>query len=268
MKTILKTVAAALAARRSPERRRASAEPVKVGFAAGSLSALLPRRTPPATGSAGKSSSSTPICAEAKLDCVHDADRLGRHHPGADDQEDRRRSSTRCRSPTSARRRSTSPTSITTRRPPSSAPRTRSSTPRRKASRARSSASRCRPCTPPTPRSTSPTRAEIKEYQTQDEANQDLAAGRIDATQADSIALDAFLKSDQGKACCDLKGMVAPDLEILGPGVGAGVRKDDTALKDKINAAIKAIRANGKYARDHQEVLRLRHLRRRSRRSN
>ena len=40
--------------------------------------------------------------------------------------------------------------------------------------------------------------AEIKEYQTQDEANQDLAAGRIDATQADSIALDAFLKSDAG----------------------------------------------------------------------
>ena len=90
--------------------------------------------------------------------------------------------------------------------------------------------------------------AEIKEYQTQDEANQDLAAGRIDGTQADSIALDAFLKSDEGKACCDLKGYVAPDLEVLGPGVGAGVRKGDTELKDKINAAIKAIRADGKYA--------------------
>lgn len=90
--------------------------------------------------------------------------------------------------------------------------------------------------------------AEIKEYQTQDEANQDLVAGRIDATQADGIALDAFLKSDDGKACCDLKGYVAPDLEVLGPGVGAGLRKDDTALKDKINAAIKAIRTNGKYA--------------------
>lgn len=89
--------------------------------------------------------------------------------------------------------------------------------------------------------------AEIKEYQTQDEANQDLAAGRIDATQADSIALDAFLKTEQGMACCDLKGNVAEDLEILGPGVGAGVRKDDTELKEKINAAIKAIRANGKY---------------------
>jgi len=90
--------------------------------------------------------------------------------------------------------------------------------------------------------------AEIKEYQTQDEANQDLAAGRIDATQADSIALDAFLKSDAGKACCDLKGMVAPDDEVLGPGVGAGVRQDDADLKGKINAGIKAIRDNGKYA--------------------
>ena len=37
-------------------------------------------------------------------------------------------------------------------------------------------------------------------------------------------------------------------IEVLGPGVGAGLRKEDTALKDKINAAIKAIRANGKYA--------------------
>jgi len=90
--------------------------------------------------------------------------------------------------------------------------------------------------------------AEIKEYQTQDEANQDLAAGRIDATQADSIALDAFLQSDQGKACCDSKGNVAEDLAILGPGVGAGVRQGDTATKDRINAAIKAIRDNGKYA--------------------
>src|SRR4051794_37186694 len=75
--------------------------------------------------------------------------------------------------------------------------------------------------------------AEIKEYQTQDEANQDLAAGRIDATQADAIALDAFLKSDTGKACCDLKGYVEADLEVLGPGVGAGLRKEDTALKEK-----------------------------------
>jgi polar amino acid transport system substrate-binding protein len=89
--------------------------------------------------------------------------------------------------------------------------------------------------------------AEIKEYQTQDEANQDLAAGRIDATQADGLALQTFIETDAGKACCEIKGKVADDLEILGPGVGVGLRKGDTELKDKINAAIKAIRANGKY---------------------
>jgi len=89
--------------------------------------------------------------------------------------------------------------------------------------------------------------ATVKEYQTQDEANNDLAAGRIDAVQADSIALGDFLKTDQGSACCEFKGNVEDDVDILGAGVGVGVRKGDTELKDKINAAIKAIRANGTY---------------------
>lgn len=88
--------------------------------------------------------------------------------------------------------------------------------------------------------------AEIKEYQTQDEANQDLAAGRVDAVQADAIALDAFLKSEAG-ACCEHKGNVEDDPAVLGLGVGIGVRKEDGALKEKLNAAIKAIRANGTY---------------------
>jgi polar amino acid transport system substrate-binding protein len=90
--------------------------------------------------------------------------------------------------------------------------------------------------------------AEIKVYQTQDEANQDLVAGRIDATEADGLALDAFLKSPDGAACCKAIGNVAPDLEILGPGAGVGLRKGDTELKDKINAAIKGIRDDGTYA--------------------
>ena len=40
---------------------------------------------------------------------------------------------------------------------------------------------------------------------------------------------------------------MAEDLEILGPGVGVGLRKGDTAIKDSINAAIKTLRENGKY---------------------
>lgn len=89
--------------------------------------------------------------------------------------------------------------------------------------------------------------AEIKIYQTQDEAFQDLIAGRIDATQADSIAVDAFLATEAGMACCDTVGAVADDPEILGAGVGAGVRKGDTELLAKINAAIAQVLADGTY---------------------
>ncbi|MEZ5887425.1 MAG: transporter substrate-binding domain-containing protein [Paracoccaceae bacterium] len=92
-----------------------------------------------------------------------------------------------------------------------------------------------------------PTAAEVKVYQTQDEANQDLAAGRIDAIQADSIAMDAFLATEAGAACCESKGAVADDPEILGLGVGAGIRKGDDELKGKINAGIAAIIADGTY---------------------
>jgi len=89
--------------------------------------------------------------------------------------------------------------------------------------------------------------AEVKVYNTQDEANQDLAAGRIDATQADSITLDAFLASDAGKACCESGGYVADDKEVLGLGVGAGLRKGEADLMAKINKAIADVRADGTY---------------------
>lgn len=89
--------------------------------------------------------------------------------------------------------------------------------------------------------------AEIKIYQTQDEANQDLVAGRIDATQADSLTLQAFLDSDAGKACCEFKGHVADDPEVLGLGVGVGLRKGEDALKAQFNAAIAKVIADGTY---------------------
>jgi polar amino acid transport system substrate-binding protein len=92
-----------------------------------------------------------------------------------------------------------------------------------------------------------PDAAEIKTYQTTDEGFQDLAAGRIDASQADSIAIDAFLASDVGKACCESIGAVADDPAILGKGVGVGLRKGEDALKAQFNAAIAKVIADGTY---------------------
>lgn len=91
------------------------------------------------------------------------------------------------------------------------------------------------------------TAAEVKTYQTQDEANQDLVAGRIDAVQADSIALDAFLATPDGQACCEVKGAVADDPAILGLGVGVGLRKGEEELKAAFNKGIAAVLADGTY---------------------
>jgi polar amino acid transport system substrate-binding protein len=86
-----------------------------------------------------------------------------------------------------------------------------------------------------------PKGAVVKTYATQDEANNDLAAGRLDYVMADGVALGAFLTSEQGTACCELKGAVPIDVEVLGKGVGFGIRKEDTELLAKINAGIKAM---------------------------
>jgi polar amino acid transport system substrate-binding protein len=91
------------------------------------------------------------------------------------------------------------------------------------------------------------TGAEIRIYQTQDEANQDLVAGRLDAIQADSIAMADFVATEAG-ACCEIVGAVADDPAILGLGVGAGVRKGEDALREALNAGIAAIIADGTHA--------------------
>ena len=63
------------------------------------------------------------------------------------------------------------------------------------------------------------------------------------------VTLTTVETGETGSACCDIKGSVAPDDDVLGQGVGIGLRKGDTELKDKLNAAIKAIRENGTYAK-------------------
>ncbi|MGI9353181.1 MAG: transporter substrate-binding domain-containing protein [Rhizobiaceae bacterium] len=87
--------------------------------------------------------------------------------------------------------------------------------------------------------------ATSKTYNTFDEHNQDLVAGRVDAVVGDSLAMQPFFESDAG-SCCEIKGELN-DVEVFGPGVGAGMRKADTELAAKINAAIKQIREDGTY---------------------
>jgi polar amino acid transport system substrate-binding protein len=61
---------------------------------------------------------------------------------------------------------------------------------------------------------------------------------------ADGVTLGAFLAADEG-ACCEQKGAVPLDVEVLGPGVGVGVRKEDAELLTKVNTAITALSDKG-----------------------
>src|SRR5215208_3074635 len=85
----------------------------------------------------------------------------------------------------------------------------------------------------------------IKIYQTQDEVNQDLTAGRVDYVALDALVADTFLKTDVGLSCCELKSALPIDAKESSPGVGGGVRKDDPELKAKLNGAIKEVLTSG-----------------------
>ena len=94
-----------------------------------------------------------------------------------------------------------------------------------------------------------PAGVEVKLYVTLDEANFDLASGRLDAVIADKIVQMAWLeKSPEGK-CCQVIGPDLADPAYFGAGIGAGLRKSDTDLKELIDKGIAAIRADGTYGR-------------------
>jgi len=88
---------------------------------------------------------------------------------------------------------------------------------------------------------------QIKRYGTQDEAYLDLVAGRVDLLFGSTLAVaDGFLSGEPG-ARFEFVGDSYSDPRYFGEGVGIAVRKSDTDLAEKFNAAIREIRANGRY---------------------
>lgn len=73
----------------------------------------------------------------------------------------------------------------------------------------------------------------------------ELQAGRGDIALGSSVvSAEALLKKPEGKAYAQ----VGPAINLDGGGgVGIAFRKGDTALREKVNAALKAIRADGRY---------------------
>jgi polar amino acid transport system substrate-binding protein len=87
--------------------------------------------------------------------------------------------------------------------------------------------------------------ADLKIYPTLDDEIADLQAGRVDLMAAAGIQIQDFLKKPEGQTY-EIK-VTLPHEKMFGYGDGGGVRKEDTALRDRLNAAIKAVRASGEY---------------------
>lgn len=92
----------------------------------------------------------------------------------------------------------------------------------------------------------------IVRYAKQEEAYLDLASGRLDATWVDALmAQGGFLEEPAGEGFAyagkPVFGRNAEEKAIIGEGVGIAIRKRDTELKEKLDQALAAIRADGTY---------------------
>ena len=89
--------------------------------------------------------------------------------------------------------------------------------------------------------------ADIRLYKTQDEANLDMANGRLDVMVGDVIPLLTWVSTTEDGKCCELVGEPITDKAFVGDGVGMAVRQEDNDLREKLNKALDEIVADGTY---------------------
>lgn len=92
-----------------------------------------------------------------------------------------------------------------------------------------------------------PAGVNVVAYEAQDQVYLDIKSGRLDGTVADVLEVTGgFLSKPEGKDHVVVgEPLTAP--KYFGTGAGVAMRKGQTELKKAVNAAIKAIRADGTY---------------------
>jgi arginine transport system substrate-binding protein len=83
-----------------------------------------------------------------------------------------------------------------------------------------------------------------KTYASIQEAFLDLTAGRVDVVIADTTIAQIWLKNNKNYT---IVGKPITDIEYFGIGYGIAVSKNNPTLLNDLNAALKAIKANGEY---------------------
>lgn len=86
--------------------------------------------------------------------------------------------------------------------------------------------------------------ADVRLYRSQDEADNDMTSGRLDAMVSDNIPLADWVDK-AGAQCCKYVG----DIPKTEGDIAVALRKEDGPLRDRFNKALSEIVADGTYAK-------------------
>ena len=87
----------------------------------------------------------------------------------------------------------------------------------------------------------------IRSLETPELARDALVTGAVDLLFDDGIGLAFWLNGTASKACCEFKGGPFGEPKYFGDGVAIAVGRDDPQLKMLINAALRKMRASGRF---------------------
>jgi len=88
--------------------------------------------------------------------------------------------------------------------------------------------------------------AQIKRYATVADALQALTKDEVDAVFGDKVQLWLWSQKPEGK-CCEIMGQDIKDNQTLGVGVSAGLRREDSKLRDALNKAFAEMQSDGTF---------------------
>lgn len=87
----------------------------------------------------------------------------------------------------------------------------------------------------------------VQAFETAELAREALGAGKVDYVFDDGIGLAFWLNGTLSRQCCEFKGGPFLEPKFFGDGIAIAIPKTDPQLKTLINAALKKVRANGRF---------------------
>lgn len=100
-------------------------------------------------------------------------------------------------------------------------------------------------------------RSDVKLYPTQEEVNLDIINGRLDLQVSDYLPMLDWINNSPDGACCKFAGKPVTDPTFAGEGIAIALRNEDDDLRNRLNEALKAIRADETYAAISEKYFRM-----------